>query len=271
MRCRDAVGPTGYLDQFWQEIHQKLLYLHGATSLSPAGRRSQYFPADDVVAFLSACPDEEFLDFIEIFFQINSTFQSDRDSVIADLNSFFQVDDLPYSLTSFVWTKGISRQFGREYESTLLSAYPQVIRKDSEFLHVQAMLPALELLSDSRFAPANAELLAALHDYRRNAFGDCLTKCGSAFESVLKLICGFRGWPCKQTDTAAPLLRTVIVNASLEPFLEQPFILIATLRNRLSTAHGSGANARVASQAQAEYALNATAAAILYLIRETVQ
>ena len=149
-----------------------------------------------------------------------------------------------------------------------MTAYPKVIRKDSELLHSTATLPVLQLLSDGSYAAANKEFLEALEAYRKGDYDDCLTKCGSAFESVLKVICDRKRWPYQQTDTASQLIHTVVEKAGLEPFFEQPLMLVATIRNRLSTSHGAGVKQRKESQAKAEYALNATAAAVLLLTKE---
>jgi hypothetical protein len=51
----------------------------------------------------------------------------------------------------------------------------------------------------------------------------------------------------------------------MESFFQQPLILIATLRNRLSASHGAGAQNRSIPSFVAKYAVNATAAAILLL------
>jgi hypothetical protein len=271
LRCRDAFGGAGVLDEFWQQIHGKLAYLHGSPVLYPRKGGHRYTPVEDAVGFLGVCSDEHFLDFVELVFRVDSTFSvSGRESLVEDFNDFLRADDLPYSITSFVWTKGTTVQYGREYESTTLTEYPQVVMKDSEFLHASATAPTLQLIADARFAAVNAEILAALKDYRHSDYGDCLTKCGSAFESVLKVICRLRRWPYRDSDTPATLIKTVIAKAGLDPFLEQPLIVIATLRNKLSTAHGAGPTPRLVSPAKAEYALNATASAILFLIKETV-
>jgi hypothetical protein len=271
LRCRDVFGAAGQLADFWSQIHSKLSYLHGAPFLSPAGQGGRVSPGEDALTFVQSSSDEHFLDFIELVFRVEAAFRiSERESLVDDFNDFLKVDDLPYAVTGFIWTKASITQFGQTREATTLTGYPEVIRKDSELIHITATVPALAVLSDSRFSAANLELLAALKDYRQGSYGDCLTKCGSSFESVLKVICHTRGWPYQANDTAAPLLKTVIANVGLEPFLEQPLLLVATLRNRLSTAHGSGNAPRVASQAKAEYALNATASGILLLMREAL-
>ena len=108
----------------------------------------------------------------------------------------------------------------------------------------------------------------ALEDYRKGDLGDCVAKCGSAFESVLKIICEKKRWPYQQTDTAARLLATVLSRTTLDPFFEQPLLLIATIRNRRSTAHGAGVQPKSVSPQVARFALNATATAILLLVEE---
>lgn len=267
MRCRDVFGACDHTE-FWGEISSKLMYLHGTPVLSTAGRRGEVSGVNDAIYFLQHCSDEQFLDFVEFIFSSEAAFRvSEREKLVDDFNSFLRVDDLPYSVTPYVWTKGKSVQFGREYETTSLTGYPQVIRRDSELIHENAVAPTLALLADSRFAAASKELHEALKDYRHQDYGDCITKCVSGFESALKVICHENGWPFSDNDTASLLLKTVIANVNLEPFWEQPLMLVATLRNRVSTAHGAGTGTRDATEAKAEYAINATASAILFLIR----
>ncbi|WP_376741120.1 DUF7014 domain-containing protein [Yersinia enterocolitica] len=93
------------------------------------------------------------------------------------------------------------------------------------------MEPALTLLNVAKFKHANDEFLRALEDHRTGYYRDCLTKCGSAFESVMKVLCAKNSLPFKETDTASTLLRILLGNRQLNQFWEQPLILIATLRN----------------------------------------
>jgi hypothetical protein len=267
MRCRDAFGLAGYLDALWLQIHSKLAYLHGSPRLTSSEDVRTH--ADDILLFLYECSDNHFLDFIELVFRTEACFHLPHsDQLIEDFNEFLRVDDLPYALTRFVWTKGKRVEFGAERETTTLTGYPQVIRRDSQVLHETAVAPVLYLLPDQGFDAANKEYLEALADYRRGDHADCLTKCGSAFESVMKVVCHRQSWPYKDTDTASALLRTVIQRSTLDSFFEQPLMLIATIRNRLSTSHGSGTQPREVPPSVAEYALNATAAAILLIVRQ---
>lgn len=258
MRCRDLFDTT----DFWNEIHSKLTYLHGRPRLSKVNTDS---PMLDALAFLHSCNDAHFLDFLEYIFPTQAYFHaSSRASLVEDLNEFLRQDDLPYAVTDFVWTE----QRNGGYTTSTLTAKPQVIRKDSEVVYRSTIQPALQLLRDSDFRAANKEFLEALEDFRKSDYGDCLTKCGSAFESVLKVLCARKKWPHSPTDTASPLLKTVIANSGLDSFFEQPLVLVATIRNKLSKSHGAGLMTRDVTEAKAEYAINATAAAILLLVKE---
>ena len=128
--------------------------------------------------------------------------------------------------------------------------------------------PALELLADPAYETANKEFREALDDYRTGDLGDSLTKCGSAFESVLKILIARKGWPCQENDTAATLIRTVLANTTLDGYFESLLMIVPTLRNRLSSSHGAGTSSRTVSRHRVRYALNATAAAILLLVDE---
>lgn len=270
--CRDTFsqGQAGsYLPEFWREIHQKLQYLHGSPVLAPRNGGRDVF--EDVLGFLQTCKSEHFLDFVEYIFQVDTfwRFSQYAPDLVRDINAFFGQDELPYFLTDYVEVQETDSSGPYLRTSTRVAAHPKVILREQQLLHETSIQPTLTLLTDPAFASANTEFLEALEDYRRRDYGDCLTKCGSAFESVLKVICQRRGWPYAQTDTAARLLNTVLSKTTLDSFFEQPLILVATIRNRLSKSHGAGAMSKSVSPQIARFAINATAAAILLLVEET--
>jgi hypothetical protein len=158
--------------------------------------------------------------------------------------------------------------YGSRQTGFRLTEYPRIISKENEVLHNEAITPALHLLSAISFKLANAEFLKALEDHRKGDFSDCLTKCGSAFESTMKIICEKHAIPLKQTDTASTLLKAIIGKSKLDTFWEPPLMLIATLRNRLSSSHGAGSQAKIVPRHIATYAINATASAIVLLASE---
>ena len=254
-----------YSAEFWEEIGRRILYRTGDTQVAQTSGW-QNVP-QGVMQYVYTCPGEQFLDFLEDIFSAHIfwRFSHNSDPLIDELNGLLRVDNLPYHLTHLV-TETISN--GSSY-SVHIRALPKVIVKESEVLHENAIGLVMTLLERPHFKGANGEYLAALEDYRKADIQDCLTKCGSAFESVLKVICDRKGWAYKQTDTAKTLINIVLPNTGLDSYFEPLLIIIATLRNKLSSAHGTGTAVKQPARHIAQYALNATASAILLIAHET--
>ncbi len=266
MALQDSLGDGDRAHRFWAEVHKKLQYLHGKPRLSPGNAPT---PFADALPFLLTCSDSNFLDFIE--YALESYWNLDSaPNVVRVFNEFLRVDDLPYAVTDYVWTETVeTNMHGGKHTVSNLTAHPQVIVRGSQITHALAIEPALTLLKHPDFVAANAEFLDGLSDYRKGDYGDCLTKCGSAFESVLKVICARNKWRYDEKDTADKLLDTVFKHkGTLEPFLNQPLMIVATLRNRLSKSHGGGTAPKKVPPNRAEYTINATAAAILLVVSE---
>jgi hypothetical protein len=273
---RHSYGGKGdYTHQFWEEIHRFLQLRHGRGQLSDQ-RSGASSRAEDVIAFLSLCNDLEFLDFLEYIFRVECFFHVSlpETQIVAELNELLRVDSLPYHVTDFVKEQvreimqGPPPFGGRERTVIKTLSFPKVIARESEVVHTHVIEPVLKLLQAPAFKNANAEYLEALEDYRKGDLGDCLTKCGSAFESVMKVICERKGWPYKQTDTAGLLVKTILNHTSLDNYFEPVLMIVATLRNRLSKAHGAGVQIRNVPRHLAAYALNITAASILLIAAE---
>ena len=262
--------------EFWEQMHNALQHLHGRPKLSSASVHSQ---ADDVFAFLLHCTAAEFFDFLELSFKLDITWRvmHEENQVVDTVNELFRMESAPYQLTRIVkvheqdTTDFPGFPGGHVRNATVIRtvAYPKVIRAEDDVTHREGVEPALSVLSAPHFEAANLEFRDALDEYRKGHYGDCLTKCGSAFESVMKSLCKRNGWPFNdQKDTAAPLLKTVLSHSKLDPFFEQPLMLIATMRNRLSSSHGGGTTVRQVERHVGQYALTSTAAAIVLLVHE---
>ncbi len=276
MRCMelfDEYRSSHEHNEFWEEVHEKLRYLVGRVRLVQDRYVNNTY--QDATGFLATCTDSQFLDFIDFIFKLKSYYWSekarqDENALVSDINDLFELDDLPYALTPFVReTKQEPSYGGQMRDVSVIASFPKVIRRDDQVPYKWAVEPALTLLRDKQLTSANKEFLDALEDYRKGDYGDCLVKCGSAFESTMKLICDRKGWSYSQTDTARPLLQVIFQNSQLEQnHFEQALMNIATLRNKLSNAHGAGTQQRNIPQHLAKYAINATAAAILLLVEE---
>ena len=245
---------------FWHETHERLLLFHGRSRLGSGTTSSSQM---DTLQFLEQCTDVHFLDFIELAFQWKYIwdYPAGPGELVKNINQFFDVDDLPYVL------------IGPSNDSRVLSSMDavlfRVLQRENDVLYQNAVEPTLTLLTRPVFELANNEFLNALTDYRKGDYSDCVTKCGSSFESVMKVICKSKGFSYRENDTAEPLLNAILDKSNLDSFFKQPVMLIATIRNRLSSAHGAGTEQRVVSKHIAHYVLNATASAILLLVEET--
>jgi hypothetical protein len=265
-------GRGDYTAEFWDQIHRLLRYRHGRTRLAEAHSTSV---PEDAFRYLMTCPGEEFLDFLEYIFQVDcwSQIAYSPDDLVEDLNTLLRQDNLPYYLTEFV--RQAKRQVmhggpfgGEELDVTTIVALPRIVMRENDVLHTHAVKPVLELLQAPENTSANVEYMAALEDYRKDDFGDCLTKCGSAFESVLKVICDRKGWPYKQTATAGTLVKAFLEGTKIDSVYDNMLMTTATLRNRFSTSHGAGTLVKQVPRHVALYAINETASAILFITQE---
>lgn len=267
-RPSNIVGRGEHNPEFWAEIYRRLQYRTGRVALSVTDNGHDIREAAN---YVMSCSAAEFLDFLEdvfdnpVFFHVNS---ADK-NIVDELNAILRQDNLPYTLTYFVH-EDVEIQSGmfQGHRGTQTTSYPKVIVKGSEIVQQEAIAPVLQLLSQPHFKAADAEFLAALEDYRKGDIGDCLVKCGSALESVMKVICDRRKWPYRQTDTASSLVKIMIAHTSLDPFFESLLLGVATIRNRMSSAHGAGVTVKQPARHVAQYALNLTASAILLLVQE---
>ena len=251
------------MHDFWGQLHNKLQHLYGRPRLTNQHGSS---PVQDAEVFLMTCSASEFLDFIELSFKLDVTsrvFGVENDVVDA-INEILEVEFAPYQLTQMVQVREPLQ--GRSFRIRT-SAYPRAIRVDEDVMHTEAVMPALSVLSAFHFEAANAEFRDAMEEYRKQNYGDCLTKCGSSFESTLKVLCERNGWRFEPNDTAGKLLKVVTENSTLDSFFEQPLMIIATIRNKLSSAHGGGSELRMVPRQIAQYSLTSTAAAIVLLVR----
>lgn len=247
-----------------------LQHLYGRPKLSKRPVRSV---AEDALAFAAECDAGEFFDCLEHTFKVQIIWRvvHDENQLVDAINEIFRVEGALYQLTPKVTVQEPNpRTSGHLSGGTIIRtiAEPKVVRSEDEATFTEAIGPALSVLSAPFFEAANLEFRNALEEYRKGDYGDSVAKCGSAFESVMKVLCAQKGWQHDPKDTAGPLLKTVLSHTSLESFFETPLLLIATLRNRLSTAHGGGSTPRAVERHVAQYAITSTAAAIVLLVHE---
>ena len=158
---------------------------------------------------------------------------------------------------------------GYQFESN------EMVRIDSEFLHQEAMKPALQVLKATQYAGANEEFMKAHEHYRHRRHSEAINECLKALESTLKVICHRRKWRFDaKRDTANSLLDIVFEKGLLPDYLQSQFGTLRSLlqsgvpavRNRES-GHGAGEEPRHVPQHLAAYVLHLTASAIVFISR----
>lgn len=157
---------------------------------------------------------------------------------------------------------------GYQYESD------QIVKVDSEFIHAEAVKPALQLLSNPTYKGAQEEFLKAHEHYRHGRYDAALTDCLKAFESTMKIIIHKRSWVCDKNATSKKLIDCCLANELIPKFWTDQFnslsnILtssIGTPRNKLS-GHGKGNDEIVVPEHLIQYVLHMTASTIVFLIK----
>ena len=151
----------------------------------------------------------------------------------------------------------------------------KIIKVDSQFIHSEAIKPALIMLSDPMYKGANEEFLKAHEHYRKGRYKECLNECLKAFESCLKTICKKRNWQYDdKRSTAKDLIQIVFDNGLIPSFMQSHFsALKSTLESGLPTVcnrqagHGQGSTQIIVPEYIAAYALHLTASNILLLAK----
>ncbi len=234
----------------YEFIHKTLSYHYGTLGLG--GPHDSDF--DSVHNFFLQTEEaEKAIDVIELSFRYMDQRYSriSPDEAIAQLNYWFR-----------------ERGVGYQYESG------QIVRVDSEFIHSEAMKPALKMLSDPMYEGANDEFLKAHKHYRAKSYEACMNECLKAFESCMKAICATRRWKYKETDTASRLIGVIFDRKLIPDYMQSHFTsLRSTLESGLPTArnrqsgHGQGSKVIPVPEYMAAYALHLTASNILFLAK----
>ena len=149
----------------------------------------------------------------------------------------------------------------------------ELIRVDSQYLHAEAVLPALELLHDAQYAGAEQEFLKAHEHYRHGREKEALSECLKALESTMRTIADKRGWIYPSNATSSALIQLCIDNDLIPSFWLAHFTAlrstlesgVPTGRNRLG-GHGQGSTIVEVPPHIVGYVLHLAAAGIVFLV-----
>ncbi|MXZ63088.1 MAG: hypothetical protein F4Y98_05690 [Chloroflexi bacterium] len=272
---RDVIDEHRYADhrRIWGQFHNSMEYVHARPVLSRAMAETGFTEPDslilDLYAFLHECSTEEFLDFIELSFKAEhppEDQESGTQGVIEAINEILRVDDSPFRLADFVLGEPPRSTGGGPPLPPPIISYPMIIKVEEGLVYSEAVEPALDALSTDQYSVADHEFRKALEHYRDGEFSSSLTDCGSALESVLKVICQEKGWSCDASDTLGALLDNVVPQLGLAPAFKEKFKLLATIRNTYSSSHGGGQTPRDPDRTLTQYMITSTAATIVFLV-----
>ena len=202
------------------------------------------------------------LDVIELMFAEINLAQNDRN----------YMDTVQPSLRSIDAVQKLNARF-LEHAIGFRLEQGKIIRIDSDFLHANAVGPALKLMYTGGFIGALEEFQLALEHYRHNRYDDCLANCLKALESTLKQIVELLKWNMPGEAKFDNLFTAVKKKGLFPPFLAshlgelKKFLqTVAVIRNE-EGAHGSGSAPNEVPEHLVAYQIHLTGSAIVFLIR----
>lgn len=151
----------------------------------------------------------------------------------------------------------------------------RIVRIDSDFLHAEAVEPAMRLMHTQGYKGALEEFLLAQKYYRQGAdhYDDCLTNYLKAVESTLQKIIELRQWQMPGEAKFDNLFTEVRKKGLFPPFLGshlgelKKFLqTVAVIRNE-EGAHGAGSVPNEVPDHLVAYQIHLTGSAIVFLIR----
>lgn len=149
----------------------------------------------------------------------------------------------------------------------------EIVRVDSQYVHAEAVKPAIALLNTADFEGASDEFLKAHEHYRNGRNGEAISEALKAFESTMKIICDKNGWSYPGGATAKTLIKIVLDNELIPKYMETHLAGLRntfeaglpTVRNK-NSGHGQGILRRELPDYLAGYALHLAATNIVFFI-----
>ncbi|PXX07016.1 hypothetical protein C8R27_1572 [Nitrosomonas ureae] len=148
----------------------------------------------------------------------------------------------------------------------------EILRVDSELIHLEVVKPALKLLNENSYSGAQQEFLSAYEHYRHGNHKESLNDCLKSFESTMKAICEKHKWPYEEGATAKSLIKVCFDNGLVPLYWQQQLSSLRSLlesgistgRNKLS-GHGQGVIPTVVPDYLVAYMLHMTATTMVFL------
>jgi hypothetical protein len=244
----------------WQYLHDAMAREKGVFELNKYGNVSEKW-----VNFFLTCEVEDALDMIEFSFDFMERLCGGLEDW--ELQQRMAIFTRPDEAVAELNTRFREHGVGYKY------AGGQLVRIDSQYVHSEAVMPALALLTAAPFANANKEFMTAHRHYREGHYKDCVVAANRAFETTLKTICHERKWPFKSGDRASELVTIVRNQRLFSDYLDKGFdAYVAMLKTGLpgvrnnAGGHGEEPRALPVPDYIAAYALHLTATNIVLVV-----
>lgn len=212
-------------------------------------------PRRQLSAHLARCSDFEVLDLVDATVQkvtelltaglVMGDITSDIHAISSRFNEICEEEGVGYR-----WSEG------------------ELVRFDSSATHELAVEPAMALLSDPKYANADAEFRRALECYRASAWRDAITNANAALESVLKLATG------QSRGTAGSLFAEARQRGLIPSYAEgaaeslvRLMNLVPAVRGQQGSSHGLGDREVQADEHLAQLVVSTAAAFIVFIAR----
>lgn len=258
----DTYGHADSVKSAYKFIVDTLCREYGLFKLPTAEKYNERMYLNELANYLLQVDEvEKQLDIVELSFRYIDRLTREYRH-LGRSNASERADDAINELNSRFKEHGVGYQF----------VEGEIVRVDSELLHVEAVKPALRLLNERKYKGAQQEFLSAYEHYRHGKNKESLNDCLKSFESTMKAICDKRKWPYQPNATAKALIQVCFDNGLVPAFWQQQLSSLRSLlessiptgRNKLS-GHGQGATPTVVQDYLVAYMLHMTASTLVFL------
>ena len=274
----NAIASGQFSDSFWLQLYYLFLELH------PTVIRWENLgvEADRIFRFAQECEIAQFYDVLELSFRALAKTKNnlrlgrqllgggyqlpDEQELVQCMNTSFTSDNAPCRLSPIGLRPDVISFSHPHFNWEMVTTWPQIYLAGEEVTHQEAVAPALYILRDPYYQPAEEAFRKALQAFRQGRYDDCLTQSHSAFERVLKLTCQKQGWHPKD-NKVGPLVATFLQGSGLDACFKTPLMTTLNVRSNFGSAHG-GETVRAVNLHMAQYVITSAAAAIVLVVNE---
>src|ERR1700730_16146810 len=194
-------------NRFWATIHKTTSREAGLPCLGKAGEELD----ERCVHYLMEAQTDDALNIIEISCRvIDQHVRRAWNDLPNECGVIQEPDDAIEEINHRFKEHGIGYQY----------ANGMLFKIDSQFLHAEAVKPALTLLNAKGFEGPAQEFMAAFDHFRHGRNKEASDAALKSFESTMKTICAKRKWTYDSKATAKQLLETLIKNGLIPASME---------------------------------------------------